>query len=405
MTENQNLQCDVAIVGAGPAGSAAAYMLGHMGYHTIIIDKKDFPRVKICGEGLTQDVWRQFRRMPGEILNDFLTLPDKQTIGGIRMSHDCAQYFDFFLPDTMRIYTCERTVFDHFMLRQALQFNHVQFVKGVCEQIEVNHSATIRLKDRKMIKAKVVIGADGANSRVAKSLGLFGEKTRSLHMCIRQYFKGVDLMSPNHLLEFLIPDNAMPGYFWLFPLTNGRVNVGFGMDNSVMKKKSINPKTHFDTLLRQQPGIAERFANAEELAPAQGQIIPLANRRIKRSAAHAFLVGDAAAMVNYSTGEGIAPAIRSGRFAAEQIDQCFKTGRFDADFTKGYDKRLHDVMKSENRKLYLTQVFLSNKFVLKRVFKNLAQKQNLMVEINERLQKEELENRLDIPRLAMKILF
>lgn len=405
MNENKNLQCDVSVVGAGPAGSAAAYMLGHMGYHVILIDKNEFPRVKICGEGLTHDVWRQFRRMPGTILNDFLNLPDKLALGGIRMSHNCEQYFDFLLPDAMRMYSCERTVFDHFMLRQALQFGQVQFVKGLCEEVEVDRGAIIRLKGGREIRSKVVVGADGANSRVAKSLGLFGGKTRSLHIGMRQYFTGIDNMTPNHLLEFLLPDNVMPGYFWLFPLTGGRVNVGFGMENSVMRKKSIKLKTHFDHLLKHQKGIAERFANAASLAPAQGQVIPLAHRGIKRSAGHAFLIGDAAAMVNYSTGEGIAPAIRSGRFAAEHIDKCFKTGRFDADFAKAYDQRLHDVMKSENRKLYLTQVFLSNKWVLKKVFKNLAQKKNLMEEINEKLQKEELDSVLDAPRLAMKILF
>ncbi len=397
--ENQ-LSCDVVIVGAGPAGSTTALMLGELGYDVIIVDKHDFPRVKICGEGLTSDVWRQFKKMPGNIYDHFLALDDKLPINGIRLGYDCSNPVQFDLCENVRIYTCERTVFDHFMLNEALQYPNVQFIKGLVEKVE-NKGGAIVITNTHTINAKIVVGADGAMSRVARELGLQSRKTGLMHLGVRQYFKNADLKQEGSYLEILAPKPTIPGYFWLFPMTDNRVNAGMGMSSHHIKKYDISLRDRFNQIITAEPGVADRFGRATALGPLQGQMIPMLVKPAKRSTDCAILVGDAATTANFSTGEGIGPAIRSGRFAAAQIDQSLRQNRFDAGFLAQYDKKLFDATGNENRKFYLIQRFLSHEYFVKKMMKNLKYDVELHQFLQQKLSNVEFSDKI----INFKMLF
>jgi geranylgeranyl reductase family protein len=342
---------DVLIVGSGPAGAACAMALGRSGLSIAILDKAVFPRDKICGDALSVDVVNQLSLLPGELSSRFDGLDSKVSSYGVRIFAPNHQYID--LPfihkgEEKCGYLCPRFDFDQLMVEELKQFDNVKtFEDCLVEKVEKTETEGLVHTTQGTFSAKIIAGADGAQSVVARQLGSFKPDRQHFSAGLRIYYEGITSFQESHFIELHFFRDVLPGYLWIFPLANNRANVGIGMLSSVVSKKKINLKTILKTLIENNPHLNERFRNARPLEVAKGYGLPLGSRKRKISGERFLLLGDAASLIDPFTGEGIGNAIRSGRVAADHIMEAFRLDNFSASFNSGYDREIYKRMWPE----------------------------------------------------------
>jgi menaquinone-9 beta-reductase len=344
---------DVAIIGAGPAGSACAISLAGTGLRVALIDKASFPRDKICGDALNIDVVNQLALMGGTLAAEFAALQTKTASYGINVFS--AKYDSFAIPlYHNKIKSCgyvmRRYEFDNFLYQYAkVQEGIVCFENCTVDSIVQADNEVTVIAGTVQIKAKMLVGADGAHSIVAKKMA--GQKVEKQHYSagLRQYYQGVTGFHDDNLIELHFLKEIAPGYFWVFPLPDGRANVGIGMNSAEVAKKKLNLRQLMQTLITEHPQLKERFRNATPLETVKGYGLPLGGKKRTLSGNHFLLVGDAAALIDPLSGEGIGNAVRSGRIAAKHIANCFSANDFSASFNRAYDKEIYEKMWHEFR--------------------------------------------------------
>ena len=336
---------DVAVVGAGPAGAACAYWLAEAGHDVVVVEKKHFPRVKTCGDGLTPRSVKQ--------LNDMGLADD------LRKHHRYEGLRSLAFGKTLELkwptvagmpdygYVVTRHDLDHLVASRA--------VKGGATLLE-GHEATTPIlrqglmtglvatdKDRgatREINARYVVVADGANSRFGRALGTSRDRIRPMGMAIRGYYT-----SPLHDDPWIescldIRDkqgNSLPGYGWIFPVGDGRVNVGIGLLSTFNQWKDVNTTHLLNAYVDSAPsywGISPETA----CGPATGGRLPMALAVGPHVGPTHVVVGDAGGAINPFNGEGIAYAYETGRMAAEAVGEALRTGNGMA--LQGYGDRL-----------------------------------------------------------------
>jgi len=289
----------VIIVGAGPAGSAAAYTLASAGLDVCLIDKSVFPRNKLCGGLLTLRSWK--------IYNQIFKTDWAPTILNTSRGIDF-YYRNRFLcsvDDYSSLFSTQRSIFDMFLVQQAKGKGAV-FLQGMPVKTVDIQSSSVRLQNGKILKAAYIIGADGANSILARSLpgNSFNKKNMAL---------GLEMEVP--ILEKYNKRNQPEiyfgivnwGYGWVFPKKE-TFTVGIG--GSLKKNKDIrNVFKHF---------LKQRFGDVPR-GNIKGHFLPFGNYHPKPGCNNVLLCGDAAGLVEPITGEGIAFAMQSGHYAAQAV--------------------------------------------------------------------------------------
>jgi geranylgeranyl reductase family protein len=297
---------DALVVGMGPAGATAAYQLSRAGLSVLGLDKATHPRYKVCGGGLSARIDR--------ILEDDYKSVVEHTIYGIQFSYRGAD--PFFLDSSSPIaYMVMRDRFDHFLVEKARRVGtevHEDEPVTSCRQLPDGIEVTT---DRGRYLAKVLIGADGANSLVAQQL-FPGRRSRRMATLESEIPIGAAPHYPG-TGRALIDIGATPaGYAWIFPKQE-RLSVGVGD----LRGGLASPKKIFDRFVRNEKGLAPW-----KVPQPIGHPLPVfsehneADREsIGLVSGRALLVGDAGHLVDPLFGEGIYYAIRSGQLAAESI--------------------------------------------------------------------------------------
>ena len=317
---------DVAIVGAGPAGSTAAIALHESGLRVALIDKAVFPRDKTCGDALSPDVVNQLGMLPLDTAQLFDQMDEKIWCKAVRFVSPDYSKADVSLNNTGLLgYVSPRLDFDAFMFNQAIQSDCVTAFLGesVKKIVHEENRINIELENGENISASIVLGADGAHSVVARSLS--DERPDKNHHCagLRQYYENVTGFSDDNAVELHFYNELLPGYFWVFPLPGNRANVGLGMLSSVVAKRKPNLKKLLKEIIETHPNVKDRFAHAKPLEEIKGFGLPLGSKKRKLSGNRYLLLGDAASLMNPLSGEGIGNAIRSGRVAADHVIEAF----------------------------------------------------------------------------------
>ncbi len=304
---------DVLVVGAGPAGTAAAIELRRGGRDVIIVDKASFPRDKCCGDGLTTDALRQLE----ELGLDPAGVPNWNGVTDIVISSPRGREVRLPLPhDGHYAAVVPRFDLDQAMVELAGEAG-AELRDGVAfRSLDDTGDHLVVHTSEGPIACRYLIAADGMWSPVRKHLGLDEPGYRGEWHAFRQYFSDVG-PAAQHLVVWFEPD-LLPGYAWSFPLPGQRANVGFGIHRSSGVKVGDMGKIWTDLLAR--PAVRD-VLGPDAVAEDRHKAWPIPARvdGLARTAHRVFFVGDAVGATDPMTGEGIAQALLSGRAAAAAV--------------------------------------------------------------------------------------
>jgi geranylgeranyl reductase family protein len=338
---------DVIVVGAGPAGSSVAYFLATAGLDVLVLEKSQFPREKVCGDGLTPRVVKALTGMGVPLTESDGWLRNKglRIIGGggrIEVPWpDLSSYPGYGMVRT-------RLDFDEILARHA-QKAGARLLEGVNVTGPLLDDRTGRIvgvtarqsaastaegagpaaasdsKDQpeRHFRARLVVAADGNSSRLSVSMGLRKRDDRPLGVAVRTYYT-----SPRHADDYLEAwldlwdgNQLLPGYGWIFGMGDGTSNVGLGLLNTSAAFGHIDYR---DLLRRWLAAMPEEWGFSEEnrTQPVRGSALPMGFNRTPHYTRGLLLAGDSGGMVNPFNGEGIGYALESGEIAARVITQA-----------------------------------------------------------------------------------
>ncbi|MFF4891329.1 geranylgeranyl reductase family protein [Micromonospora chersina] len=325
---------DVIVVGAGPGGSATAYHLARHGVRVLLLEKTEFPREKVCGDGLTPRAVRQLIRMGVDISPEAGWLHNKglRVIGGgVRLELDWPDLASF--PNYGLVRT--RLDFDDLLAQRAVaagaklrtSVNVLGPVLGADDRVIGVQAEVGPDKEPATFHAPLVVAADGVSGRFPLALGLAKREDRPIGVAVRRYYRSPAKHDDDYLESWLElrakgNDALLPGYGWIFGLGDGRVNVGLGVLNSSSAFGKTNYRRLLTDWLANTPedwGMTDE-TNAE--GPILGAALPMGFNRVPHYTRGVLLVGDSGGMVNPFNGEGIAYAMESGELAAEVAVQA-----------------------------------------------------------------------------------
>lgn len=342
---------DVVIVGAGPAGCSAAIKLSGSGLNVALVDKATFPRDKTCGDALSVDVVNQLAMLSETLAKDFEELTEKIASYGVRIYSPNYKYVDIpFIHKGKKSFgfISPRLHFDNFLFQHVKQITNITVLENcTVTKTEYSDSRVLITTDKENFTAELLIASDGAHSIVQKNLSDINVEKEHYSAGLRVYYEGVTSFHEENFIELLFFKGILPGYLWIFPLPDNKANVGIGMLSSAVSKKKVNLKTTLQNLIKTHPQLKERFKNATPLETIKGYGLPLGSKKRNISGERFLLTGDAAALIDPFSGEGIANAIRSGRVAAEHAIKCFEEKNFSAVYNKAYDKEIYRRMWNE----------------------------------------------------------
>jgi geranylgeranyl reductase family protein len=308
----------VVIVGAGPAGTAAAKIIKEAGYSLLLIDKAQFPRNKPCAGVLPPRIYSEVE-IPIEI--------HERELNGYRLFGPSGEMVESAFTKSGLI--VNRTRFDEFLLKRLDHPVEKMQISGL-----VNHNDNIEVTGKtKSYRAKIVVGADGVNSIIRKATGL---SSGTIAMAAQYEVILPKAEIDNRIGNWFEVYYTIPfGYGWLSPLRDS-IKVGVGGISEELKK---NPKQFLNNFIG-NPVVKKKIGDGKvenfELhrIPMSGPVSQLTNERV-------ILVGDAGGFVYPGTGEGIYYAIKSGRLAGEVIIQALEEQRFDQPFLEQlYNEKL-----------------------------------------------------------------
>lgn len=316
--------CDVLIVGAGPAGSAAAFHAANRGYDVLLIDAATFPRDKTCGDGLTPRAMHELAALG--VAHD---ITSRYTSRGLKL-HGFGGSVTAPWPTSPFGTTgsaMPRTELDDLLRRHAdaqpavtMWDNATALTPetrhGKITEVTVQHQGV-----EKRITCRFVIVADGVRSPFGKKLGRTWHKGDVYGIAARSYCTTPLSHDPwiHSHLELRDSDGIIqPGYGWIFPLGNGSVNLGCGALSTDARPAKVNTKKLLELYASQQRAawsLGQTTSVASALLPMGGAVSNVAGPNWA-------LIGDAAACVNPLNGEGIDYGLETARMAVGMLDDA-----------------------------------------------------------------------------------
>ena len=310
---------DVAVVGAGPAGSIAALHLARQGHKVLVLDKEEFPREQVCGDALIADAVRTLERMG---CNDEVQSRG-QDVG-------CAVVFSpsrIAFQVSGHFITLKRRILDAILARRAVDAGASFFRAAVSEcTTEANGSCTVSLRQLGIhVRAKAIIVATGADIRLVRD-ALVDDPLPPSAVAMRCYVK-----SSYAIDEMLISydRSILPGYAWIFPLGKGEYNVGCGYFYRGGTRHTPNLLRMFEVFCQQFPPAARLIKGASVHTPMKGATLRCGLGELSAGpAGNVVAVGETIGATFPFTGEGIGKAMETGELAAKLLDRCLLRGDF-----------------------------------------------------------------------------
>lgn len=401
---------DAIIVGAGPGGATAATVMARAGLKPLLIDKDAFPRDKVCGDALSGKTVDVMKRL--DMIEPLLAVSQIDS-WGVTFSGPFGD--EAAIPFTKALdkpvapgFVCDRVTFDHLVFKQAVEAGAEIWTEATVLGLlkEGEKVVGVRVKrngQEEDVRAPITVGADGPYSVVVRELGM--DQLDEKHYCagLRWYWEGVTGFHERNHIEIHFVEESIPGYFWIFPMADGKANIGLGMLSSYIKKRDVKLKP----LLRQlveHPRFKHRFENAKPLDNIRGWGLPLGSKPRQMAGDGWMLLGDAASLIDPFTGEGIGNAMVSGEKVAEWVGRSKETGNTSKAFLDGYERDVLDYLGGELRLSHAMQKLGRWKWLLNKVVSKAARSPEVADAISQMFDDEEERGKLISPMFYLRLL-
>ena len=335
----------VLIVGGGPAGSAAAYWLARSGHDVTLVEKKEYPRDKTCGDGLTPRAILQLQEMGFDF-----DVPEFHKITGLRSYAGDDLMLEMNWPDHSKFPNWGGVI-----RRRDLDMQVAQLAEKEGVEILQKTTATPHIEEglltgvslangagTEMVTPALTIIADGSMNRFGRDLGSLRRRDYPMGLAARGYYASPMSTDPFLESQLDLRDSSgatMPGYGWVFPLGDGSINVGVGLLSTFKRWKHVNTTHMMNDYVATAPdywGISEDAA----MGKAVGGKLTMSFSKGPLVGANWITIGDAAGAINPWNGEGISYAYETGRLASEYVSEAIATG--DSSSLRRYPQRLQD---------------------------------------------------------------
>lgn len=433
---------DVIVVGGGPGGSAAASYNAMNGCRVLLIEKGIWPRDKACGDAVGGKSLVHVEELG---VKEMIEATPHFRVDSIVFGSANGSEIRVMLPEEsyekmQAGYALPRIQFDYMMFKRATELvleSGGSVIQGFAVT-EVRHES--EAGDARIIgvtgkfggmrsegpdysfDAPLTVGAGGYNCPVATMVceGVHGEPMRDdEHYCgaYREYWENVEGFSgTSGPIEIHFVEGVIPGYFWLFPVSEGVVNVGIGMVIAEQRKqkgiqRSIRKMQKFVT--EDHPQFKRRFANAR-LVPGSGMgwQLPFGSPRKnapsfqpRRSAmAGAMCIGDAASLVDPFSGEGIGNALMTAKMTSKYFDREAHSDGFPENLAVEYMTEIWDSLGGELTNSYHLQKLVKWKRLMNWFVKRSAKKKEIRDMMTEMIASKETQTVLWSPWFLAKTL-
>jgi menaquinone-9 beta-reductase len=332
----------VIVVGGGPGGSTLAWDLARRGVGVTVLERARFPREKVCGD---------YVEPRGLRILDRMGCLERLAAGGRMRVSDTATFVDWACCYSGKVpfygsggdllpygHVIARDELDDAMLASAREAGATVHEETAVTFVDAGPSGAVVEAKRggKVVRyrGRLVAGADGANSIVAKCAGLVVDDPR--HIVVAQRAYGI---VDGDIAEavFFFNEEIFPGYGWVFPLDGGRVNLGVGILSETRNRLGLHVPGLFASFVE---GVRETHPGCERLelcAPPIGGIVKTYGAAGPNHFDGGVLVGDAGSFVDPMTGEGITPAMESALLASAVLLEALAAGRFGAAQLSAYE--------------------------------------------------------------------
>ena len=401
---------DVIVVGGGPSGSSSAFFNAKKGKKVLLMDKVSFPRDKFCGDGIT-----------GKALQLLDEMELSEEIANVKKisSHGVTIYspnkLNLRIPidspdDPFSAFSLERDILDNMIYEKAKEKvleNGGDVITARAKKVILNDEKIVGVEtDTGEYYGNIIIGAGGYNCPISRHILTQDETPKQdrkhYSSAIREYWENVEGSEGDFEIHFI--KGIMPGYFWIFPISETKFNIGVGMLLSDMDNQEIKLKEMLNYILNESY-LKERFQNATPVEKSRkGWMLPLGSPRTgtlqprKNFTNGALLVGDAASLIDPFTGEGIGNALVSGKLSAEFDKITTETG-------EEYQHQLWSKIGSELINSHKLQKMLKREWLINWFIKKATKKPKLQDVLTDMLHNKESQHKMQSKWFLFKTLF
>ena len=341
---------DLVVVGAGPAGSvrACSALAAAQGVRVALIDHERFPRDKSCGDAVRSDAASVLRELG--LSGIFEGRPEIH-----HLVATCPPRFGFLHgivdKNTYSYYIVERVLFDHYLYEAAIERGARDYTGFRLTDAKFDDSSelwelSLKSRNREVfgIRARVLVGADGAGSRVRRLAGISLNDDKHTSLGLRAYAQAEGMAAGTMRIDWL--ESMVPGYDWTFPLLSGKVNIGVGLDQRDYKRNGVALESYLEEYVRY---LSTQGIEINGLSDTRTHPLPLASQSVPLvPGQNVALIGDAAAMIDPFSGEGIHYGIWAGREVGRIAGRCSTGSDVQAgleSYAKAYPKQFGEEME------------------------------------------------------------
>lgn len=335
---------DVVVAGGGPAGAVMGWALARRGVRVLVLDRATFPREKVCGDYVEPRGLRLFQTMG--------VLPTLEADGPLAVTH-----VNLFLAgrsayrERIPFYADQPGLPQHGYIIPRSELDHRILAAAVGAGAELREGSQVtgveRARGRMRVRVRagggeeavtgaLLVGADGTHSVVARSFGLGMEDARYIAVSQRAYVEGI--AGTVGEAAFVFDRELFPGYGWMFPMKDGRANVGVGILAETRDRHRISVPALFNAFLDRLRHIHPDCRALRLASKPIGGIVKTYGGRGRNHFDGGILIGDAGCYVDPMTGEGITPAAESALLGAATLTEALSQGRTDARFLAAYER-------------------------------------------------------------------